>query len=191
MEMTDEKIVQGIMGVSSNREQVLHYLYMQSGWKAIVLDFINKNKGNEFDGEDVFQEALIAFDRAIRTGKFRGESSLKTYFFNIAKFQWFKQLKKRHPQEELTFQEHPDKVDSPEVVIIAEEKRLFFDKMLALLGEACQKVMQLYQLNYSMEEMAQELGLKNAAMAKKKKYRCLERLNEFLDQNPDWKYLIK
>jgi len=91
------------------------------------------------------------------------------------------ELKPQHTQEE---------VASVEEAVIQEEKKKYLAQAIAKIGERCRRILKLYGLNYSMDEIAQELGLKNAEMAKKATYRCRNRLRDFLDSNPEWKTLI-
>ena len=58
------------------------------------------------------------------------------------------------------------------------------------LGAACQKVLQMWQLSYSMKEIAEELGYKNDAVARKKKRLCMKKLLEILEEAPAWKSWI-
>ena len=51
----------------------------------MVIAYIITNQGSQQDGEDVFQEALIAFINLVKSGKFRGEASLQTTFVAISR----------------------------------------------------------------------------------------------------------
>ena len=64
------------------------------------------------------------------------------------------------------------------------------EKALDNIGVRCKKILRLKQLDHSLDEIANEVGLSSASMAKKEAYRCRIRFRKFLDDNPDWKDLI-
>ncbi len=187
----DDEIISGITGTRDSRERALRYIFHHPEWKAAVIRFVQQYGGNEADGEDVFQETAILFDRNIRQGQFRGKSSLKTYFLSIAKRRWWKQYNKSRPQEELTPQHYDEAEPGADAFIISEEQRQFLAQAMGKVGSRCKEIFKLYQLDYSMEEIARAVALSSAAMAKKEAYRCRQRLRRFLNDNPGWKTLIQ
>ena len=70
------------------------------------------------------------------------------------------------------------------------EKRHFLDEALKQVGDRCRQILKLYSLRYSMEEIAQQVGLSSADMAKKENYRCRLKLKAFFDNNPGWLNLV-
>ena len=155
----------------------------------MIVRYIEQHGGSTQDGEDVFQETLILFDRSIRKGNFKGKSSLKTYFFAIAKYYWWKLRSRRRPTRELSPQDYDETVDSVEVYVLEEEKKQYLRQAMQQIGDRCKAILRLYQLDYSMQEIARDIGLSSDAMAKKETYRCRMRLRAYLENNPDWKTL--
>ncbi|MCB0595685.1 MAG: RNA polymerase sigma factor [Lewinellaceae bacterium] len=188
---TDEEILAGITGTMESRNRALNYIFYQTEWMELTVNYVKLQWGTEQDGEDIFQETIILFDRNLRRGDFQGGSKLRTYFIGIAKRLWWKQLQNRHPREELSPQHYDEVLPSVEAMVINEEKKSYLVKAMGIIGERCKHILQLYQLNYSMEEIASAVPLSNAAMAKKEAYRCRLRLRQFLDDNPGWKSLVK
>lgn len=188
---SDEQIIQAIQGEEEKREDALHYIYQQSGWKKMIIAFIMRNKGSEEDARDLFQEALVAFDREIREKKYDGTGNLRGYFRGIARHLWLNMLRsrKKMPLENTEVPENPD--ESYEASFVSADLQAFFLKMLDKLEGRCRRVMELWMLNYSMKEIAKDLGLANAGQAKKAKCRCQRKLDDFLDQNPNWQNFFK
>lgn len=186
----EEKLIRAIRGKEQEREAALKFIYQNQEWKRIAERFVLQNSGNSFDAEDVFQEAIIQLDKNIRKGKFEGRSALQTYFVAIAKFTWLKKLQRSRPTDEIQSQHFDEIEESPEIRFMTEEKAGYLRKAMALFGERCKKIFKLYILSYSMEEIAQAIGLSSPAMAKKESYRCRVRLKEFFDENPEWKALV-
>ena len=52
---------------------MLQYLFGDSALRKACIGHVLRHGGNRQDGEDVFQEAIILFDRKLRFGAFRGE----------------------------------------------------------------------------------------------------------------------
>lgn len=177
---TDEQITQALLGSVPQREAVFVYLYRASGWRERVVQHVCRDGGDAPAGEDVFQETLILFDRNIREGRFRGDSSLQTYFFGIAKQYWFNRRRNIRP-ESLTpaTYSHPD-TDNPEQITLLIERQQMISHILEVLGEHCKKVLELYKLSLSNEEIALEMGLSSPEMAKKYTYRCREKFRTFV-----------
>lgn len=187
---TDAAIIEAIGNTEQTRDLALYHIVYQTDWKKMIIAYVVQHGGDTHDGDDVFQEALFQFDRNIRMGFFEGKSALKTYFFVIAKRRWWKISSRRKPTQELSPEHYEGEAESAEARVISEEKRDYLRKATAQIGERCQKILQLYQLDYSMEEIAEAVGLSSDDMAKKEAYRCRTRLRQFLENNPDWKNLL-
>ncbi len=188
---TDEDIIKAITGTSESRERVLRYIFHQGDWKVSVVSFVMQNAGTEQDGEDVFQEALILFDQNIRLNRFEGKSGLKTYFLSIAKRRWWKLFNQRRLQPAIPASYEFETGADQEAELINEEQKHYLSQALGEIGSRCKQILQLYQLDYSMEDIARAVSLSSATMAKKEAYRCRLRLREFLENNPEWMELIK
>ena len=67
----------------------------------------------------------------------------------------------------------------------------WMSNILLQVGERCKKILELWKLSYSMEEIAAEVGFSSAQMARKNKYRCHKRLIELLEKHPKLKDLLK
>jgi RNA polymerase sigma factor (sigma-70 family) len=189
---TDEHLIQAIKGHDEAlSDRALQFILQSREWKLPVLRFILQNGGNEADGEDVFQEAVIGLYLNVRRNRFNGDSKLYAYFFGIARRKWLEALRKRKPTEEFMPQHETTDTESPETTFLTEEKKHYLEAVIDQFGERCQKVLTLYKLDYSMQEIAQRMGMSSADMAKKDTYRCRKRIYQFFEENPDWKNFFK
>ena len=87
--MTDADILSDIRQGGAKRDKALQQLYNNDMLKKTILGYVTKQGGHLPDAEDVFQDTLVLFDRQIREGNFKGQSSLTTYFTGIAKWRWY------------------------------------------------------------------------------------------------------
>ncbi len=189
----DEQILEGIKKGGVSRQHAIARLYNNSTLKRQIISFIVNNSGNQQDGVDMFHEGIIVVDRNIRNDKFRGDGSLNSYLFSTCKLLWMNQLRKMKKVEytsDVLTMDQPDH-QNPEFISISEERKTLFGNMLGMLGENCQKILEMWKLSYSMEEIATEVGLKDSENARKRKYKCYQKLLKLLNDNPELKKQLK
>ena len=185
MKYSDEHLIKAISsGDSRQRDWALYQFCNEDSLRGWVLRYVEDHGGNTEDGEDVFQEAAVIFDRNIRQGRFDGKSTLRTYFLAIAKWHWVTYRRKKDPVSELKPEHYDGEVESVDAQVFEGEKREILEKAIAELDIRCQELLQYYKLDYSMKEIKELLGFSSPEMAKKQAYRCRERLKEVFDRNP-------
>lgn len=89
--MLTEKDQKTISGIISKDEHVLYGFYNEH--KKPLLNFILRTIKDRDDAEEVVQDSFFAFIDALRD--FRGQSSLKTFLFSIAKNKTIDKLRKK------------------------------------------------------------------------------------------------
>lgn len=183
---TDESLLSAIQNGGEEREGALRYIYMLPGLRETVTRFVLENGGNRADSQDVFQEALVLFDRNLREGRFEGKSALTTYFVAIAKWRWVTLRRQQGRYQELSPAQYDGEVESPETETLRAEHRELLAEVMGQIGERCRELLRLYQLEFAMEEIAQKMGYSGADVAKKEAYRCRMRLRERLENHPLW-----
>lgn len=183
--ITDEVIMSALLGGVDQRELVFKYFYQNSGYRAWVLDYVCSNQGDLASAEDVFQEAVIILDRNIRENKYERTSSIKTYFFGIAKQYWFNQRRRMNKTIHLEIPDGPDQSLNIEDNLLQEDIRNLIDDILLKIGEQCKKVLSLYKLSLSNKEISAELGLSSPELAKKYTYRCREKFKAYVLKRAD------
>lgn len=190
---TDQELVTAIKNGGAARQEAIRFVYDKKSLRQKVIQFVRNNRGNEEDGQDMFHEGIIVLDRNIREDKFRAESSLEGYLYSICRFLWQNQRRKKARVELKDDPSQMDQVESatPEILLLSEEKKNLLQRALAQLGERCKRILQLWQLSYSMEEIATEMEFSSAQMARKNKYRCQQSLTKFLKEQPQWKQWLK
>ena len=183
----DEEIIKAIKSGGTSRQRAIRFLYKTNGdLMNKVVQYVRKNSGNEQDGQDMFHEGIIVLDRNIRNDKIRGESSLSGYLYSICRLLWMNQIRKN---VKVDLRDDPITMDqpehnNPEVQQMADEKKNLLAKVLDQLGERCKKILELWKLSYSMQEIADKMGFSSAAMATKNKYKCHKSLMNYLKEHP-------
>lgn len=185
--IAENELISAINAGGTQRQRALRQIYKDQALKGKVVRYVQNNSGNFQDGQDIYQEGIIVLDRNIREDKFRGETSLQGYLYSICRFLWMNQIRKKAKVDLTDDHTKMDDVEThtPEISMIDDERKSVLQKVVSQLGERCQKILELWKLSYSMDEIAQKLGFSSAAMARKNKYRCHKSLLGFLEKNPD------
>ncbi len=183
---SDSDLLSALQGGESERRQALDYFFKNPQLLNWVLRHVRAQGGNGQDGKDVFEESFLIFERQVRTGHFRGESSLETFFHGIARWQWLAFQRKSRPTADLEKQpETPGEDYSPEKILISEERRVILSGLIAQVGERCQKLIGLFQLNYSMREISEISGYSSEQVAANEVHSCREKLKKIIHQHPE------
>lgn len=183
---TDESLLAAIQSGGQAREDALRRIYLMPGLRETVARFVFDNGGSRADAQDVFQEALVLFDRNLREGRFEGKSALATYFVAIAKWRWVTLRRQQGRYQELSPAQYDGEVESAEAETLRAEHRDLLAEAMGHIGERCRELLRLYQLDYAMDEIAGKMGYAGADVAKKEAYRCRMRLREHLENHPLW-----
>ncbi len=189
----DEQLIAAIREGGAERQRAIRSIYHLEGLREKVIHYVQQNSGNFQDGQDVFHEGIIVLDRNIREGKFRGDSTLSLYLYAICRFLWMNQLR-RKARVELSEDPMPEEEagpENPEVDLLSDERKAVLQQLLDQLSDQCRQVLGLWQLSYSMQEIAARLGFSSEKMARKAKYRCQQALIKLVKSHPRWEEMIR
>lgn len=184
---SDEDYVRDIRLGGSNLDLASDCLYRAYRNQALtkVKAFLRFRSGIVDDALDVLQDAFLIMIEKIREGGYN-EGSLLHFWIGITRGLLRNKLK-RDARTDLIEDHHAyDQADfeSPEYLLLHEEKRNELNRLLGLLGERCKQALLMWAGGYSMEEIATTLNLSSEAMARKIKYKCKEQLMELLETSP-------
>jgi len=189
--LSDDKILASLRGGSEERRRALQYFFSNPELMQWTLRYVQAHGGAEQDGRDVFEEAFIIFERQVRTDHFRGDSSLKTWFHSIVRWQWLVAQRKTRPMVDLEQINLPSSQPDPEKLLIKEERRVMLEQFLVLVGERCQRLLGYFQLNYSMQEIRQLAGFSSNQVASNEVHGCRKKLKSLIEQHPELQEALK
>lgn len=182
---TDTSLAAAISGeLQGQRDAALQYLFGDRTRFIRVRKYVMAQGGTDADGQDVFQDAVVLFDRNVRQGKYNGTSTLDTYFFAIAKWRWVTLRRQRQPGRALPLERNEPETEPADAQIIANDHREVLNKALDMIGASCKKLLNYTGLQLTNDEIAQKEGYSSPEMAKKAVYRCRERFRELLREHP-------
>lgn len=170
-----------LAGHDSAFEHLYKILYHQ------IAGYVFASGGNRHDTKAVVHEAIITLVFNLKYGKYewREEAELMTYVTSIARHKWSEMRRQSTRHVLLDINIPPADADDPQQITADEQdfeqRRLSVEKGMALLGEKCRRAITLYYYQKkSMQEIASLLGWANENVAKKEKYRCLQKLRQLV-----------
>lgn len=188
----DAGIIEGIKN-NENLDPMVRHLY-RTNFDSIA-NYIRSNSGNDEDAEDLFQEAIVVFINIVRKGNFRGDSSIKTFLYSIARNLWRNELKRQNRAviRETNYYEQSEKEERDIQLSIGEtELKDQLMQLLERLGENCKKILLLfYYQNLPMKEIFQHMGYETEQVARNMKYRCMNKLKDILNEHREMKQNFK
>lgn len=190
----EQSLVLDIKGGGRALDERLKELYLNHSLWDKIWGFIRSRGGEKEDAEDVFQDGIRALILNVRQDKYSYSGSVEQYLVGICRNLWFARFREKERlaliRERQNEQEEDYGID-PEQSLIGEEQREKLEELLGQLPEACREVLELWQMGYSMKEIASQVGYKSEGMARKKKHQCMGKLMAFLAAKPEWKKLIR
>lgn len=192
---TDQELVSMICsGDTKAEDNALCFLKNRDSEKAIK--YVCAHSGKREDGEEIFNDALIALWKNIRSGAYRLSESaaMGTYLMVIVKNTWHKELRKQGRLPPLTsISEYDADIReaerSIEQLLIEKERNDHFRKIFEMtLNEKEKGILKAFYIEgLSMQEVADKFGLGNANNAKSHRYQIIKKLKKGLDNHGLWK----
>lgn len=166
--------------IKANDDVALKNFYENNYFK--IEKYILQNNGSVDHAKDIYQEAFIAVWRNIQLDKFypEYENALEGYLFRIAKNKWLDYLRSGYFKKTVTLTESADEREDDELTEEDQKHIAEVKKHFEKLGENCKEVlMRYYYRKESMKIIAAKFDWTEAT-TRNNKYRCLQKLREFL-----------
>ena len=78
-------------------DKALRFMYRE--YYTLLENYITNNNGSKDDAADIIQETMVAFIEIVEQEKFRGDASVKSFLYSIARNLWLTELRKRGSAE--------------------------------------------------------------------------------------------
>lgn len=160
-----------------------------------IIALCKKNNGSHEEGEDLFQEALLAVWRRARETGIELHVPFGAYLYRVARNKWINILNSKQ-RREVTFQDLSGyegiKGDSEgiEALELIERQEALIWERFKELSERCQEILKGAWSNAyaSMEAMAEALDVSYGYL-RKKKSECRARLMKLVQESPSFQML--
>ena len=189
----DVQILEAIQRGGREREKAITQLFQDTILRKSVGGYIHKRGGQDYEIEEIFSHAIVEFDEKIRLGKVQIQSGIRAYLFGICRMMWRNCQRKSGTRQEFkeqftTFsQQSKEQFASLQEEMEKKEKAEQLKQLLDRLSPTLRKVLRLWMLGYSMEEIAQKCGLANANTAKVYKCKAMKKLRGLIGSHPGLK----
>jgi RNA polymerase sigma factor (sigma-70 family) len=184
-ELSDEELI-SLLEREGSIDVAVKHIY--ANYFYPVAGYIEQNHGSREDAEDNFQEVVLTFINVVKLGKFRGESSIKTFLYSISRNIWLNELKKRGRQEKrnkLFSNELVRNEANVQELISKREARKQVSDIIESLGDTCKKILlAFYYENLSIQEILLRLNYQNEQVVRNKKSKCMKSLEEKIGADP-------
>lgn len=182
---TDAELVEAIRSKADVNKALL---FLYDRYYRPLERYILTNSGNEMDAEDLVQEVMVSLVDLVQQGKYRGEASLKSLLFTIARNHWITVLRKRGSdtkRDELFENERDLTVADVSEHVLHLEAQQTIATVFDQLGETCRKILTLYYYqNLSIKEILPQTDYASEAVLGNKKHKCLKDMTEYVKQTP-------
>ncbi|MFD1140422.1 RNA polymerase sigma factor [Larkinella insperata] len=156
------------------------YEWVYKKYYPTVARFIQRNRGNEGDAEDIFQESVILLHQKVTAPEFELTATLKTFLFSIARNLWLKKLRDEKlvtiPDDQLMALQdtHDLTVEDTDSAELQHER---LSAWMARITGHCQRVIKsIYFSHEPMDHLMLTMGWKNRHTAVNQKYKCIQQL---------------
>jgi RNA polymerase sigma factor (sigma-70 family) len=158
--------------------------------------FVIRNKGDESNANDIFQEAIIVIYRKLKSDRLMIETcTFETYLYSVARLLWLKQLERRKNDIVKVEEVHhfSDQIYDDELVELARKNDRYrlFQEHFQKLGKDCKQILQLFFDKLTFKQIADTLGYTSESYAKKRKHQCKEYLVRSIKQDEEFKKIIE
>ncbi len=183
---------QYIEALKNNDATLLNTLYEKYAGK--IKWMVLKNKGNETDAADIFQEALVAIFNKAKSSDFTLTCPLDAFLYLVCKNKWLNELNKRKVGR-VTFTDTEvyndigvETFKLEEDCRVQEDRKKLLDETLTEMQESCRQLLRLSWSGKPMDEVADLLKV-TYGYARKKKSECMSALIKLVKQSPKFNTL--
>ena len=191
--ITEEELLEAFRSGATERNKALKVFFIDDPYPyEWVKQFVLRKNGTLEDAEEVFDDAVVQLDRNLQKQAFEQRSKLMSYFFTIAKNNWYQKFKAKNPTIPLTSADF-ELIETPSDDYEKQEAQFeLLDYGLEQL-EARQREMlrAKYLEKKSMKEIAADFELSSENIAKKYVDRFRGYLLEHIKKHPRFTQITK
>lgn len=171
-------------GLGKRDPVILNHIY--DTYYPWVEKHVLNNSGTEEDAGDIFQETLVILFRKRKEGSLHISTSFRNYLIGTAKMLWLKELRRRRRSPVISAEVTDEESLAENISLEAEEKSRYrlYQKYFMRLAEDCRKILQWFYSKVPLAEIARRMGYKSENYARKRKFKCKEKLIEMIKNDP-------
>lgn len=179
-------ILLSIRSGKTNRDQAIIWLYKDSVLDNEITQLFKSRNWKKEEKDDLKAQAIMNFvAMVVRNKEWTNNSPIARYICSIVRNIKISQIKSDNKFEALPekMQELGDE-ENFEKIFAETEQFHQLHTLLSKTGDKCREILLLWANDYSMQEIAMQMGYVGEGMARKKKYNCLKKLVTMIQDNP-------
>ena len=188
----DKQLIQAVQAGGRSREEAIKHIFEDQKLKKNIFQYILRRGGQLHDAEEIFSQAIVELDGKIRKGNAQFRSGLRKYLFGICRFLW-RNRQRRNNRSYLLKEQFTTIADCAETTkgnlrteMDKRERAEQLRDLIEQLSPSYKRILELWMLDYSMEEIAEQTGLANANTAKVYKCRAMKKLTALIENTDAW-----
>jgi RNA polymerase sigma factor (sigma-70 family) len=203
-QLSDAEMLEAMRGNNQQAHNAaLRQLYDSSVVNAKIQEMVH-TYSYKADADDVLQNGIILLNDMVRDGRFRGEAAITTFLISVCRNLIRNQaraaervtLKEEVKESDITagYLDNPENepFGIEELGADLQKRDKILRGLIAQLRERCQEVLHLFYFTaLNREEMAAEIGLKDAAQVSTNANKCRNKLRILIEQMPALKQFFK
>lgn len=149
--------------------------------RSFILSYNLKMHEYQADANDLVHDSFIIMLQKIRKED-RVITSIHHFWIGIAKNLWFNEVRKhrRVLLVEEPLASYGETFESADKSFLQAEQANMLNTCISKCGGRCKEILLLWVTGYNMQEIADQVGLSSAAMARKLKHECFKKLKKML-----------
>ena len=187
----DAALIEAIRTGGKNRMDALRQIFENTSDRFKILRYLKSKGCPREDAEDIYQDAIIIFDRKVVDGEYMAMASIENFIFSIVKMNWLNKFRSYQRQSENEIEDDMLVEEDVTAYYNRKEKAETLSKVINLVNERCRKILTLFSEGLKTDAIADELNLIDKVRVQKEKYRCLNRIRQKLRANPTLAAYIK
>jgi RNA polymerase sigma factor (sigma-70 family) len=171
-------------GDTAGLERLYHELF------PMIRQLVAQQHGSVDDARDVFQDAILVVYEKTKNPAFQLTSRFSTWFYGICQNLWRNRIR-NSASGHVTIDEAATYMQEAmtESELLQAERGRVLNRAMQKLGDDCRRLLQLYFEKITMEQIAVEMGYASDNYARRRKFQCKERLEEFIKADPAYREL--
>jgi RNA polymerase sigma factor (sigma-70 family) len=156
-----------------------------------VRNYILLNSGNDFDAQDIFQDALVIIYIKIRVSAPSLSCTFSTYLFSICKYLWYKEIRRKNRSADSTL-EIDELIDFETNFLkdyIRMEKRKLVMDHFNEMGEECKRLLRLIIDDTPIRRITMIMGFSSDQYTRNRRVSCKDSLVRRIWNSPRYKEL--
>lgn len=183
--LPDAEVIAGIQAGGLTRTRVENRLYEE--YLYFIREGTRKHRLDEEDCVSAYDDTIMAGIDHVTTGRFKGESKLETYLYQLFHNKCVDLIRKKTTNREQVHNgvpiddmllQLPDPARTVVQQLITQSDIEQLHRHLKAIGDKCRQMLLASAEGYTDEEIAQQLNYNTASVAKTSRLRCLEKLRE-------------